>query len=304
MNFESDQVIKIQVNRIRPSTVQPRMYISPKEIEEIAQTLKNGGGQRDSILVKRLDPPVGGHYYEIVHGEIRWRGHISAKISTIDARVVLVKDQIEQLLIPLVSQFQTNDLTWLEMAYAIQKLDSWALSRQEIAERFGKKSASWVDRYLNLLKLSPKVLTLAGPKMPEERRLSLGHAELLLGLPEDQQISFGKTISKHQLSIVEARRLIARINTEQNSGNSPPPPPPVPPSSLSIPEEIHGFVKRTQLLVDKWSSIPDEQFKAEMTKIKWRDKEELIGKLESICDGLTLIKESVVRTQNKAQTKK
>ena len=301
MNFESDKVIKIAVNEICPSTVQPRMYIPPESIEELAQTLKNGGGQRDPILVKRLDKPTNGHsYYELVHGEIRWRAHILAKIDTIDARVVSVKDQIEQLLIPLVSQFQTNELTWLEIAYSIQKLDSWALSRQEIAERFGKKSASWTDRYLNLLKLSPKVLALAGPDIPEKKRLSLRHAELLVGLPEDQQISYGKTISEYELSVGEVKRLIAKITTEQGTSRH---------SSISatspsgIPEEILGFVKKAQLLVSKWSSMADKQFQVEMDKIKWRDREELIEKLESICGELTHLKESIARTQKKAQTK-
>jgi ParB family chromosome partitioning protein len=267
------------------------MYIPPEAIEELGQSLKGAGGQRDSILVKRLSSSVNGCDYELVHGEIRWRAHIFAKINTIDARVISVKDQIEQLLIPLVSQFQTNELTWLEIAYSIQKLDSWALSRQEIAERFGKKSASWTDKYLNLLKLSPKVLALAEPKTPEEKRLSLGHAGLLIGLPEDQQISFAKTISEHQLSVEEAKRLIASIRSPGST------------SSPSVPEEILGFVKKTQLLVSKWSSMADKQFQVEMNKIKWRDREELMEKLESICGELTHLKESIGRTQKKAKTK-
>ncbi len=300
MNFESDKVIKVPVNKICPSTVQPRMYIPPEAIEELGQSLKNGGGQRDSILVKRLSPSVNGFDYELVHGEIRWRAHIWAKIDTMDARIVSVKDQIEQLLIPLVSQFQTNELTWLEIAYSIQKLDSWALSRQEIAEQFGKKSASWTDRYLNLLKLSPKVLALAGPDIPEKKRLSLRHAELLVGLPEDQQISYGKTISEYELSVGEVKRLIAKITAEQGASEHSLPAT----SPSSIPEEILGFVKKTQLLVGKWSSMADKQFQVEMDKIKWRDREELIEKLESICGELIHLKESITRTQNKAKTKK
>jgi ParB family chromosome partitioning protein len=304
MNFDykfdlsKETVQKIPLAQIRPFKGQPRRYFDKLHLQELADSIKSLG-QSDPILVKRLEHPDDDCLYEIVKGERRWLAHKLAGVTDIDAIIIKVKDESEQFLICLGTDIHNESLSLVEIALNMQKLDGMAFDRGEIAKIFSK-SPSWVDSHATLLKLSSEVLRFFGPEVPEGKMLSLGHASLLLGLPEDQQISFGKTISEQELSIGEARQLIAKISAEQGASNHSH----GSPSPSGIPEEILGFVKKAQLLVSKWSSMADKQFQVEMDKIKWRDREELIEKLESICGELIHLKESITRTQDKAKTKK
>jgi ParB family chromosome partitioning protein len=210
MAMNREEVRMIPIKQIRRYTNQPRKYISPESLIGLVDSIKDKKiRQIEPIIVRPLEPPVKGISFELINGERRWRACELAGVTEISAIVRKVKDESEQYLISVISNLQQSTLTPMELAYAIERLQSMEISQREIGKLLGK-SGAWVQMHYCLSKLTPKVLALTGSETPEGKRLSHVQAYLLVGLPEKTQIKLAHTISDEQLSVADARRLIAK----------------------------------------------------------------------------------------------
>ncbi len=300
MNFANNgQILKIPVKKIRPSSVQPRMNISEDSLKGLAETIKSGG-QEDPILVKKLPVPENGAEFELVHGERRLRSVTISGKDTVDARIVEVKDRIEQLLIPLIAQIHTKELSWFELAHAVKKLDSWAMTQSEISEKLGQ-SQNLIRKYIQFIDdLSPEALAFAHPKVPEEKRLSEGQAGLLLVLPKEKQAEFAKTFSENGLSLKEAKNLIEKIAKEQNiplskkpkeTGSS------ARTDNAKPFKALEKFVMRTEGHLDKILGMNDTEFMKILEGPKWQERSKLLEKIEELASKATELAESIKRIE-------
>lgn len=166
----NDQVMIIDIDRIKPDTAQPRQVFDRDRLEELTASIKEHGVLQP-LIVKKVDDG-----YQIIAGERRFR---AAKEAGIDKLPVLVREytQQETLEVSLIENIQRQDLNPIEEAKAFQRLmDEYGLKQEEVAVKVGR-SRSAVANSLRLLNLSDDVQW-----MIVDGSLSTGHAKVLLGI--------------------------------------------------------------------------------------------------------------------------
>ena len=106
----------------------------------------------------------------------------------------------------LVENIQRQDLDPIETALSFQRLiEECSLTQEAMADRVGKKRAS-VANALRLLKLPVKIQHDLKVGL-----LSVGHAKVLLGLPDaDSQEKFCDLVIKEGLSVRELEELVRK----------------------------------------------------------------------------------------------
>lgn len=185
----SGRLCQVSIDRIRPNPRQPRTEWEPDALEELTRSIISAGLLEPIIL-----RPVGEHY-EIVAGERRWRACKIAGWNEIPALVRTLEDH-ESLEAALIENVQRTDLNPVEEARAYRTLSSdYSLTHDEIAQRVGK-DRSTITNLLRILNLSDAILehVLRGT-------LSLGHARVLLGVPEEYRDALALRIIDESWSV-------------------------------------------------------------------------------------------------------
>ncbi|MDR3214958.1 MAG: ParB/RepB/Spo0J family partition protein [Bacilli bacterium] len=171
-NYNKDEVMQIELNKIAPNPYQPRKVFDKAKINELALSIENHG-MFTPIIVKATTSG-----YNIVAGERRFRAAKQLKMATIPALVVDFDDKM-MIEIALLENIQRENLNPLEEAQALKMImDKYDYTQEEIALKMGK-SRSHIANILRLLTLNKKV-----QKLLLENKLSMGHAKVLVGLDD------------------------------------------------------------------------------------------------------------------------
>lgn len=193
-------VLDVPVDDIAPNPAQPRSSFDAERLQELANSIRTSGVIQP-LLVRRR-----GSRFELVAGERRWR---AAKMAGLRTVPVLVEDVSDDRLIEvaLIENIQREDLNPIEVATALQRLiHEHRLSHDEVARRTGK-DRSTVTNLVRLLKLPQDIQQLVA-----ERRLTMGHARAILGLPdEDLQRRVAEKAASQGLSVRQVERLVRRM---------------------------------------------------------------------------------------------
>jgi ParB family chromosome partitioning protein len=173
---ESEALLEIPIDRVRPNPNQPRRSFDQASLDELTKSVKTTG-LIQPVVVRRV-----GVGYELIAGERRWRAARDAGLTAIPALVRDVTDR-ESLELALVENLMRQDLNPIEEAHAYQKLlADFDWTQDELARRVGKDRSS-IANFLRLLKLPEPIQDdlISG-------RLAMGHARALLSLtlPADQ----------------------------------------------------------------------------------------------------------------------
>jgi ParB family chromosome partitioning protein len=197
---KKETLFHIPIDHIAPNPLQPRTVFPAERLDELAQSIRSNGIIQP-LLVRRH-----GDRYQLVAGERRWRAAKLAGLSEVPAVVQQVPDD-RLLEITLVENLQREDLNPIEIAGAFERLTrELKLSHEEIARRTGK-DRSTITNMLRLLKLPGDVQQLLA-----ERRLSMGHARAILGIPgEALQQQVAEKASSQGLSVRQVERLVQRM---------------------------------------------------------------------------------------------
>ncbi len=204
-----EEIVLAPIDLIDPNPLQPRMVFQPERLQELANSIKTNGVVQPLVARKR------GGRFQLVAGERRWRASKLAGLDRVPVHVREVSD--EQLLeITLVENIQREDLSPLEVAHAFERMvNELGLSHEQIAARTGKDRTT-ITNMLRLLRLPNDVQALVA-----ERRLSMGHARAILGLPTAElQRKVGEKASSQGLSVRQVERLVQRM-TETREPKSP-----------------------------------------------------------------------------------
>ena len=98
--------LKIEISKLRPSSIQPRRLFDKNSINELAESIKSKGLVQP-ILVRPSKSEVG--EYEIIAGERRWRAAQIAQLHELPA-VVKNLDDVEALEMAIIENVQRADL--------------------------------------------------------------------------------------------------------------------------------------------------------------------------------------------------
>lgn len=173
---DKHRVQKILIEDIKPNPEQPRRQFEAAQLAELAESIKRYGVLQPIILVR--DNTANG--YKIIAGERRWRAAKAAQLSHIPA-IVRSLEELEQIELSLIENIQRVDLSPLEQALAVFKLQQqFNLTLDQIALKLGKASST-VSNLTRLLQLPDEARQALS-----ETRISEGHARAILALKGDK----------------------------------------------------------------------------------------------------------------------
>ena len=197
----SEELKEVEIDVIEPNNLQPRTRFDEKQLEELAQSIKENGIVQP-ILVRKINA----ERYQIVAGERRWRAAQRAGLYKIPVIVRDVADD-KMLELALIENIQRQELNAIEEAQAYKRLiDTLGLTQETVAQRVGR-DRTFVTNYLRLLRLPEDIQRLV-----EENQISMGHARALLGLDDsDKQRDLARVVIEKNLSVRETERTIKRI---------------------------------------------------------------------------------------------
>jgi ParB family chromosome partitioning protein len=148
-----EEIIEIDVNRIKPNKFQPRQKFNEEEIKELAGSI-NSVGQINPIQVRKIEGDAK-YDYELINGERRLRAHKLINKPKIKAIVKDIDDEHSKAE-SIIENIQRSDLTTMERARAIAELEK-IYSVIEISKLIGL-SESRVRNFLDLMQLENKEL--------------------------------------------------------------------------------------------------------------------------------------------------
>ena len=169
------------IENLKPNPRNPRKNFTDTELDQLASSIKERG-LIQPIVVRTIAGERDA--FEIIAGERRWRAAQRAGLHEVPIAVVEATDK-QSLEFAIIENVQRADLNPMEEAggYA-QLMEEHNYSQEEVAQIVGK-SRPHVANTLRLLKLAPPVQHFV-----RSGKLSAGHARLLVGLPDAEQIAW------------------------------------------------------------------------------------------------------------------
>ena len=147
--------------------------------------------------------------YEIIAGERRWLAAQKAGLHEVPV-VITDVDDLKSLEFAIVENVQRNDLNAIEEARGYQRLiEEFSYDQEKVAKFIGK-SRSHIANFLRLLTLPETVL-----KLIETKRLTPGHAKILVGLDNAEFVA-NKMIEKN-LSVRQAENFVKIFKIKKQS---------------------------------------------------------------------------------------
>ena len=197
----------IPIVEISPNPLQPRTIFDPARLHELARSIEANGLIQPLILRRKDDR------YELVAGERRLRASQIAGLTEVPA---VIQDYADDriLEIALIENLQREDLNPIETAQALDRLvREMNLSHEEIGRRTGKDRTT-ITNLIRLLRLPAEIQLLLA-----ERRLSMGHARAILGLPDEaSQLQLANKTAAQGYSVREVERMVQKATEAQDSG--------------------------------------------------------------------------------------
>ncbi len=198
-----DAILELSIKEIRPNPFQPRKTFDEASLAELAESIKKDGLIQPIVVTEDMDG------YILIAGERRLRASKLAKLKTIRS-VVLKRDEQKMRQFALIENIQREDLNSIELADAYHELIKLHnITHEELAVMINK-SRTHITNSLRLLQLSPKT-----QKSLIEKKITAGHAKVLVGLDEKQQQLMVNSIIGQKLSVREVESTIKNIKDEK-----------------------------------------------------------------------------------------
>src|SRR3990167_4871987 len=202
---EGVRIHKLLISQIVPNEAQPRRNLDQTELLGLTASIKKHGVLQPIIVVRRSQDDN----YQIVAGERRWLAAKAAGLKHIPS-IVRSLQELEQLELAIIENIQRVDLSPLEQAMAVYKLQhQFSLTLEQIAEKLGK-APSTLSNMARLLQLPE-----AAREALEAGKISEGHARAVLalkGIPDKQSellscvLNNGWTVRQAEQFVVGAKK--------------------------------------------------------------------------------------------------
>ena len=197
---------KMRISDLISNKFQPRKFFDENNLIDLTKSIKARGIIQPIIVRKSNDEKS---KYEIIAGERRWLAAQKAGLHEVPV-VVTEADDLKSLEFAIVENVQRNDLNSIEEARGYQRLiNEFSYDQEKVAEFIGK-SRSYISNCIRLLGLPEEVL-----KLIENKKLSSGHAKILVGL-ENSYFIANKIIEKN-LSVRQTENFVKIFKIKKNS---------------------------------------------------------------------------------------
>ena len=200
-----DAILELSVKEIRPNPYQPRKSFEDSALFELGESIKNEALLQPVVVTEDIDG------YILIAGERRLRASKLAKLKTIRA-IVLNGDEQKMRQFALIENIQREELNAVELALAYGELIKLHdLTQEELSVKISK-SRTHITNTLRLLQLCAKT-----QKALIDKKITAGHAKVLVGLDEKQQQLMVNSIVGQKLSVRETEAMIKSIKTTSTS---------------------------------------------------------------------------------------
>ena len=200
---------QLSISDLIPNKYQPRKIFDDDNLNDLTNSIKERGILQPIIVRKSNDDKS---KFEIIAGERRWLAAQKAGLHTVPV-VITEADDLKSLEFAIVENVQRHDLNPLEEAQGYKKLINEFSYDQEKVSRFIGKSRSYITNSLRLLNLPGEVL-----KLVEEKKITAGHAKILVGL-ENAAFIANKIIEK-KLSVRQAETFVKIFKKKKIPSNN------------------------------------------------------------------------------------
>lgn len=201
----AEKQLNVPLSLIKPGS-NPRRYFNPEKHAELVASIRRKGVLQP-ILLRSIDD---GDAFELVAGGRRYRAAVEVfgETGLVPAVVRDMTDQ-EALEAAIDENDVRDDASETEQAdAALRALAACGNDRAEAARRLGWSTAK-LDRRLALAGLSDAVKAAL-----DERRIKVGHAELLAAVPVDKQDKALETIVASGIDVVKTREILQRMTQD------------------------------------------------------------------------------------------
>ena len=196
---------KIGITEIVPNKYQPRKNFDEENLNDLVNSIRERGIIQP-IIVRKSEDQIS--KYEIIAGERRWIA--AQKVGLHEVPVVITEaDDLKSLEFAIVENVQRHDLNALEEAQGYQRLINEFSYDQEKVSKFIGKSRSYIANCLRILSLPEDVL-----KLIENKKLSAGHAKILVGL--ENAIFVANKIIEKKLSVRQSESFVKIFKKSKN----------------------------------------------------------------------------------------
>jgi ParB family chromosome partitioning protein len=236
---EPPAVNRLPIDQIEPNPNQPRTVFDPARLQELAASIQ-ANGIIQPLIVRKI-----GEKYHLIAGERRWRASRLAGLKEVPIVIANIHDD-RLLEVALIENIQREDLNPIEVAVAFEKLSTdLGLSHEEIGKRTGKDRTT-ITNMLRLLRLPGDVQLLLA-----EKRLSMGHARAILGLPTDElQREVAEKAAAQGLSVRQVEQMVHNM-TKAREVKKPDTPEPVDPNVKAAISELEAALGTRVRIVEK-----------------------------------------------------
>ncbi len=198
---QKDMVVEIPLEDISPNPYQPRKQFDEKALLELAESIKKDGLIQPIVVKEDLDG------YVVVAGERRLRASKLAKQESVKAIVISTTD-VKMREFALLENIQREDLNSIELANAYNELlKVHGITHEELSSVI-HKSRTHITNTIRLLQLSKDT-----QQALLDKKITAGHAKVLVGLDDEQQKLIVNSIIGQKLSVREVEAMIKNMKT-------------------------------------------------------------------------------------------
>jgi ParB family chromosome partitioning protein len=188
---------QLSTSEIIPGKYQPRKIFDEDNLNDLTNSIKERGILQPIIVRKSNDNKS---KFEIIAGERRWLAAQKAGLHNVPV-VITEADDRRSLEFAIVENVQRHDLNPLEEAQGYKRLIKEFSYDQEKVSKFIGKSRSHITNCLRLLTLPGEII-----KLIENKKLTAGHAKILVGL--ENAIFVANTIVEKKLSVRQSENYV------------------------------------------------------------------------------------------------
>ncbi len=200
---------KLPISDLVRNKFQPRKFFNEEDLNDLANSIKERGVIQPIIVRKSNDDKS---KFEIIAGERRWLASQKAGLNNVPV-VITEADDLKSLEFAIVENVQRNDLNIIEEAQGYQRLiDDFSYDQEKVGKFIGK-SRSHIANCLRLLTLPGEIL-----KLIEEKKLTSGHAKVLVGL--ENSIFIANKIIQKKLSVRQTENFVKIFKAKRQSSKN------------------------------------------------------------------------------------
>jgi len=130
-----ERVLRVTLDKIRPSALQPRKEFSDESLRELADSIREQG------IVQPLIVRARGEFFELIAGERRWR---AAQLLNLPEVPIITREADDRsvLELALIENLQRENLNAIEEAHGYAQLaEQFQLTQEEISAKVGRSRA-------------------------------------------------------------------------------------------------------------------------------------------------------------------